>query len=413
MLVVSTLTQACMNFDPRRAAGNQVNLFSCGGRADGGGQVTNSQLFTFKGGAGPLSLQPTNEAGSCFSAKDNTLDVAQCSSSDAKQSFTIDDGAGANEGTASGKTSTPSSTVQTATDAATSAAAESSATTFAQETDQTTADGKSSLSKCTQRTRTRTRTVTMTPSASLLGAQGVSTTAPVASATDTPSSTETVATSTALDASLAASSTSSSDAAETTTSTTAVATGGATTANPTEAVPVSRAGGVLNPTAAAESNQRDETATRAFADVEIRAPNGQCLSVDPTAGDFRQNLIPVGLVDCAGSPGEKWDVITAGKHNNAQGAALIVSSLTQGCISIDTRRPAGDTVTLFSCGGRADGGGDTNDGQLVPFIGALSFPFAPLSENNKTCILPGTAGRLDSGPCPSDLGPQLFSIFPE
>lgn len=319
MLVVSTLTQACMNFDPRRAAGNQVNLFSCGGRADGGGQVTNSQLFTFKGGAGPLSLQPTNEAGSCFSAKDNTLDVAQCSSSDAKQSFTIDDGAGANEGTASGKTSTPSSTVQTATDAATSAAAESSATTFAQETDQTTADG----------------------------AQGVSTTAPVASATDTPSSTETVATSTALDASLAASSTSSSDAAETTTSTTAVATGGATTANPTEAVPVSRAGGVLNPTAAAESNQRDETATRAFADVEIRAPNGQCLSVDPTAGDFRQNLIPVGLVDCAGSPGEKWDVITAGKHNNAQGAALIVSSLTQGCISIDTRRGRGYCYAVF------------------------------------------------------------------
>ena len=36
MLVVSTLTNACFNFDPRRAAGNQVNLFSCGGRADGG-----------------------------------------------------------------------------------------------------------------------------------------------------------------------------------------------------------------------------------------------------------------------------------------------------------------------------------------------------------------------------------------
>jgi hypothetical protein len=35
MLVVSTLTQACFNFDPRRAAGNQVLLFSCGGRADG------------------------------------------------------------------------------------------------------------------------------------------------------------------------------------------------------------------------------------------------------------------------------------------------------------------------------------------------------------------------------------------
>lgn len=36
MLVVSTLTNACFNFDPRRAAGNQVLLFSCGGRADGG-----------------------------------------------------------------------------------------------------------------------------------------------------------------------------------------------------------------------------------------------------------------------------------------------------------------------------------------------------------------------------------------
>ena len=36
MLVVSTLTQACFNYDPRRAAGNQVILFSCGGRADGG-----------------------------------------------------------------------------------------------------------------------------------------------------------------------------------------------------------------------------------------------------------------------------------------------------------------------------------------------------------------------------------------
>jgi len=36
MIVVSTLTQACFNFDPRRASGNQVLLFSCGGRADGG-----------------------------------------------------------------------------------------------------------------------------------------------------------------------------------------------------------------------------------------------------------------------------------------------------------------------------------------------------------------------------------------
>lgn len=36
MLIVSTLTQACFNFDPRRKAGDQLVLFSCGGRADGG-----------------------------------------------------------------------------------------------------------------------------------------------------------------------------------------------------------------------------------------------------------------------------------------------------------------------------------------------------------------------------------------
>lgn len=35
-LLTSSQTQACLNFDPRRAAGDQVNLFSCGGRADGG-----------------------------------------------------------------------------------------------------------------------------------------------------------------------------------------------------------------------------------------------------------------------------------------------------------------------------------------------------------------------------------------
>ena len=35
-VIVNSQTQACMNFDPRRAAGNQVLLFSCGGRADGG-----------------------------------------------------------------------------------------------------------------------------------------------------------------------------------------------------------------------------------------------------------------------------------------------------------------------------------------------------------------------------------------
>lgn len=102
------------------------------------------------------------------------------------------------------------------------------------------------------------------------------------------------------------------------------------TANPTDPVPVSRAGGTLQPTAAAESHQRDETAKRAFSSVSIRAPNGQCLFIDPTAGDFRENLIPVSLVDCTGLPNEKWDVITEGKHNAPdprKAAALVVSAL--------------------------------------------------------------------------------------
>ncbi|KAK5653165.1 hypothetical protein OQA88_9264 [Cercophora sp. LCS_1] len=172
---------------------------------------------------------------------------------------------------------------------------------------------------------------------------------------------------------------------------------GILTANPTTPVPVSRAGGVLQPSAAAEANQRDTTATRAFSDVSIRAPNGQCLFIDPTAGDFRQNLIPVSLVDCTGSPNEKWDIITAGRHNapSRKPATLVVSTLTQGCIAFDGRRQAGDTVTLFSCGGRADGSGETNSGQQFPYLGQLSFAFSPVSERNTTCILPGN-GRLES-----------------
>jgi hypothetical protein len=323
MLVVSTLTQACMNFDPRRAAGNQVLLFSCGGRADGGGQVTNSQLFTFSGGAGPLSLQPLNQAGSCFTVKGNVLDVAQCSSGDAKQSFTIGDGAGDAKATASSATEVATTTAagETATTVgATATTAEEAATTTAsQETGETTTvDSKSSSGTCSP----RTRTVTVPPSTSSAGEN----TPGNQEATVAPSATE--ASSTEITSSTATTSSTESSIITSSPPTTTTTTGSSgNSGNPTSPVPVSRAGGVLNPSAAAESNQRDDTATRAFADVEIRAPNGQCLSVDPTAGDFRQNLIPVALVDCAGTDGEKWDVITAGKHNNAKGAVIIVSSL--------------------------------------------------------------------------------------
>ncbi|KAI1393119.1 uncharacterized protein F4822DRAFT_439327 [Hypoxylon trugodes] len=328
MLVVSTLTNACFNFDPRRASGNQVILFSCGGRADGGGEVTDSQLFPFNGTSGPLTLSPENDSQSCFTVKGNVVDVAPCAAGDSDQQFTFS-GSPAVVPT----DSSPQSTV--------SAPTIPTATVTSQDASQA-------------------------PTAP---------TAPTSSPVSSPVTTN-------------------------------VAVGGIP--NPTASVPVSRAGGVLQPSAVAESQPRDDTATRAFTSVSIKAPNGQCLFIDPTAGDFRENLIPVSLVTCAGTPNEKFDIITAGKHNNAQDSALIVSSLTNGCISFDGRRPAGDTVTLFSCGGRAAGEGDTNNGQLVPFTGGTSLVFAPESERNATCIIAGD-GRLDSAPCTND-GSQVFTI---
>ncbi|KAI0430490.1 hypothetical protein F5Y09DRAFT_228625 [Xylaria sp. FL1042] len=329
MLVVSTLTNACFNFDPRRPAGNQAILFSCGGRADGGGDVTDSQLFPFNGGAGPLSLSPENDPNTCFTVSDNVIDVAPCQAGDLHQLFTFGDTLSLEPNS--------TSTVVTGTSILPTTSSNPVSTTADQGTTTTTVDG---------------------------GATATSTT------------------------------------------TSSVAVG---TANPTEAVPVSRAGGVLQPTAVAESQQRDDTATRAFESISIQSPDGRCLFVDPTAGDFRENLIPVSLVRCAGTPNEKFDIITAGKHNTAENSALIVSSLMNGCISFDGRRQTGDTVTIFSCGGRADGGGDTNNGQLVPFTGGTQLMLAPESERNVTCIVPGN-DRLDSAPCAND-DSQIFKIL--
>lgn len=169
-------------------------------------------------------------------------------------------------------------------------------------------------------------------------------------------------------------------------------------ANATESAAVSGAGGKIDQAATEEAQQRDDTAVRAVSNTKIRAPNGQCLTVDPTAGDFRMNLIPVAFTDCTNPT--TWDLITSGKHNDGSGgnAVLIVSTATQGCISFDPRRQAGDQVTLFSCGGRADGSGLTNRGQLFSFTGGNSLPLTPVSEDGQTCLIPGN-GRLDAGPC--------------
>ena len=112
----------------------------------------------------------------------------------------------------------------------------------------------------------------------------------------------------------------------------------------------------LDVAAVAEAQPRDDTATRAFSNVQITTSDGRCLFVDKLSGDFRENLTPIQVAACGSTDGQGWDVITAGKHNNVANSALIVSTLTEACFNFDPRRAAGNQVLLFSCGGRADGG---------------------------------------------------------
>jgi hypothetical protein len=174
-------------------------------------------------------------------------------------------------------------------------------------------------------------------------------------------------------------------------------------------ISVSRAGVVLNPSAVAEANPHDDTATRAFSNVAIKSSDGQCLDIDPTAGDFRENLIPITLQPCDGSAGQQWDFITAGIHNNVANSTLIVSSLTQGCMNFDPRRAAGDTTIIFSCGGRADGGGSVTNSQLFPFQGGeTQLTLEPENGNGQICLAPN-GGKLDSANCDGGAG-QIYTI---
>jgi len=182
--------------------------------------------------------------------------------------------------------------------------------------------------------------------------------------------------------------------------------------NPTTPVPVSRAGGTLNPSLAAEAHTRDNSAVRARTAVSLRSSNGNCLSLDPTAGDFRQNLIPIKVETCNGSSNQKFDIITSGIHNTAQGKALVVSSLMNGCVNFDSRRPAGDKVMVFSCGGRAAGEGKTTPDQLFDFAGGNSIKLIQTkTENNRevtTCLTPQNGELEDSQNCGGDVAEYTF-----
>ncbi|KAL8800851.1 MAG: hypothetical protein Q9182_004871 [Xanthomendoza sp. 2 TL-2023] len=171
---------------------------------------------------------------------------------------------------------------------------------------------------------------------------------------------------------------------------------------------VARAGGVLKADATAEAQQRDDTATRAFSSVSLKAADGSCLFIDPKAGDFRQNLIPVQTKPCDGSSNESFDIITAGKHISKEGGMLIVSTETQGCLNFDPRRAAGDQVILFSCGGRAGGEGIETDSQIFTFTpGQVSMPLA-LKKDKGPCLAV-SGGKLGSASCTGD-AEQNFTV---
>ncbi|KAG7092689.1 hypothetical protein E1B28_009021 [Marasmius oreades] len=347
-LIVNSQTNGCLNFDPRRAAGNQVILFSCGGRADGEGETTDSQLFPFTGNPTALVLTPKNSQGKvCFTVKGDLLDQSAC---DAKapsqdQLFNIGDANGAAQG--------------------------------GEKTDPQPPADSDSESTCPPPT---TATVTVTVSAT-----GTDETTSAAQATDdafTTSSTQAAASAT--------------QATQGTGSTTISASKPTGTAK-------------LDQKATEEAQRRDDTATRAFTSVQVKTSGGQCLNVDPLAGDFRQNLIPVTVGACDGSAGQKFDVITEGKHNNVDGTALIVSSLTNGCLNFDDRRAPGNQVLLFSCGGRADGDGQVTDSQLFKFDGGNTASIALSPQNAKTSCMINKNGLLDITQC-DNTQDQLFSF---
>ncbi|KAM3498630.1 hypothetical protein MY10362_008064 [Beauveria mimosiformis] len=428
-LVVSTLTQACLSFDPRRPSDSQVHMFSCGGRADGGGEVSDSQLFAFNGTEGTIALTPQNSPGQCLVAAVDKVVIAVCDDKDDKQRFTFGGDAGkSSDGNISqSRQPTPSSTVVSETP---SAGVEPSSTTkLSKSLDISTPLPLRPPARCSFNVSTTTSTITVTTSPTQTAVSGKKD-GKISNIADCNGGSKKNGTSTNTNGSKNVGSNNISGSNSTVdcngnkgsvpasnpnsrnaTATTTRLPNGQHTANPTTQVPVSRAGGNLNPTAAAAANQFDTTADRALESINLRASDGRCLSLDPTAGDFRQNLIPVGLATCSEDSGQKFDVVTRGKHNDGKdGKALLVSVLTNGCLSFDNRRQQGDTVTIFSCGGRADGEGETATSQLFPFDASknTTMVLQPSSDGGKFCLVAGK-DRLGPASC-DDQKDQVFEL---
>lgn len=382
--------------------------------------MTNSQTFPFAGGAGPLVISPSNQAGSCFTVKGAVIDIATCNKADPNQSFTFGTGGkaaakvaskapakavkAAAEVTSADSTASLSEAGATALACVASAAATSASSSASAASSSISAPAAEAQVVTVTVTILDTGTSTPTDSASSDSASIASAAAQALSASSTTA---------------AASSTASSSRQVPTSITSAPSTASASAAaailtyNPTTPLPVSRSGGSLNPGAAAEANQRDDTAARAFSNVSIKAPNGACLFIDPTAGDFRQETIPIALKPCDGSPNEKWDFLTSGKHVSGANVTLVVSSLVQGCLNVDDRRAVGDRVILFSCGGRADGSGGVTGSQVFSFTSANATAKSLRLQAGQTCLVANaTLGRVDRADCSADAtdASQLFTI---
>lgn len=206
-------------------------MFSCGGRADGEGIVTNSQLFPFAGGAGPLAITPSGDKGICFTVTaGNVLDQAACNPDDGKQSFVFG-GAGA------GIPPTTTTAVETTSSVASPPISDvSTSTTLAVST-------PAPESICIITTM-----VTITRGAAETSAASSDSTVAEVVVTQAPPVNDPAA------------------------------------ANPTTRVPVSGAGGFLNPSAVAEAHERNAADIRALSAVSIKSSNGNCLFIDFTAG---------------------------------------------------------------------------------------------------------------------------------
>ncbi|KAK7940892.1 uncharacterized protein PG986_013279 [Apiospora aurea] len=165
----------------------------------------------------------------------------------------------------------------------------------------------------------------------------------------------------------------------------------------------------LNQAAFEEAQKRDDTATRAFSNTAIKTSDGKCLFVDKLSGDFRANLTPVQVAECGSTDGQGWDIITQGEHNNVAGNMLVVNTLTQACLNFDPRRPAGSQVNLFSCGGRADGGGLVTNSQLFAFDGAAG-PLSLIPDSRKGSCLVVSGSTVDVAACDDGKTGQKFTF---